>query len=225
MFAKKIGIITYQTNHLKTEQILEGIIPYGYDIKIYALPFFVREPREVFFKHRPNQSIGANPKFIARKYNLEYQECSSDLHIDNACSLYLVAGCGILSRECLSGKKIINCHPGIIPNSRGLDSFKWAIYYKRPLGITLHYLGNEVDDGEIICVIPTSIYEDDSMEKLARRHYENEIRTFINFEYYVKNPINNFSNLVKNELTKRMNISLEKELYGKVFEEYKNSFK
>ena len=68
-------------------------------------------------------------------------------------------GAGILSKECVENKKIINSHPGIIPASRGLDSFKWAIYENKPLGVSLHCIDKEVDSGEIISIIPTTVYK------------------------------------------------------------------
>jgi phosphoribosylglycinamide formyltransferase-1 len=90
------------------------------------------------------------------------------------------------------GKKIINCHPGILPAVRGLDAFKWTIYEMKPLGVTLHYIDEEVDSGEIISVIPTPIFITDDLETLARRHYENEIYVLSNFEEYLNRPVNPF---------------------------------
>ena len=39
------------------------------------------------------------------------------------CDYYIVAGAGILSKECLKGKRVLNGHPGIIPLVKGLDAF------------------------------------------------------------------------------------------------------
>lgn len=56
----QIGLITYNTNHLKTEQILSRLAG-KYDLEVYALPFVPRKPREVLFQHRPDQSVAAHP--------------------------------------------------------------------------------------------------------------------------------------------------------------------
>ena len=45
----------------------------------------------------------------------------------------LITGAGILDKKIIGNKKILNIHPGIIPTTRGLDSFKWAIYNLNPL--------------------------------------------------------------------------------------------
>ena len=50
----------------------------------------LNKEREVFFNHRPNQTIAVAPEAIAKKYNLKYTICNSDLDIDNSCDIYLV---------------------------------------------------------------------------------------------------------------------------------------
>jgi len=220
---KTIGLITYHFPHLKTEQIIENLLPRYKNLKIYALPFKYRKEREVFFNHRPDQTIAVAPEVIAKKHNLDYVICENDLDIDNSCDIYLVLGAGILSKECVENKKIINAHPGIIPASRGLDSFKWAIYENKPLGVSLHYIDKEVDAGDIISVIPTEIYETDSLETLSRRHYENEVKMLSNFDYYLQNPINNFKNIKIGEAKMRMKIEIEVKM-ARIFDEYIEQF-
>jgi phosphoribosylglycinamide formyltransferase-1 len=127
-----------------------------------------------------------------------------------------------LSKDAIRGKKIINCHPGIIPLSRGLDSFKWSIYNDEPLGITLHYIDAEADKGEIISIIKTNVYRTDSLETLARRHYENEIEILANFHNYINNPQFDFKDLAEKEARMRMPIDKEMQMARK-FEEYKES--
>ncbi len=47
---KKIGIITYQHRHLKTEQVIMNLIIQGYHLKVFALPFVERK-KEMYFLH------------------------------------------------------------------------------------------------------------------------------------------------------------------------------
>lgn len=182
---------------------------------VYALPFKQREERAVLFSHRPKQNEAVSAKEIAQKWNLKFQECQSDEEISNECDIYLITGCGILSPKCLKDKKILNAHPGIIPNNRGLDSFKWAILKDRPLGITLHYIDEKVDCGEIIATLPTPIYPSDTLQTLARRHYENEIASLANFEFHLKNPSNPFVDIPLAESMKRMKPIEEKEMMNR----------
>jgi phosphoribosylglycinamide formyltransferase-1 len=149
---------------------------------------------------------------LAQKHDVPYIKCEKDTDIDNSCDIYLILGAGLLSKKCIEGKHIINCHHGIIPAVRGLGSFKWAIYEMKPLGITLHFIDSETDAGEIISVIPTNVYKTDSISTLARRHYENEIYCLSNFVWYVQNPENQYGNIQNDESKMRISIKKESEM-------------
>lgn len=177
----------------------------------------------MLFAHRPKQSDAASAQEIATKWNLSYQECQSDDEIPNECDIYLITGCGIVSKECLKDKKILNAHPGIIPNSRGLDLFKWAILEDRPLGVTLHYIDEKVDCGAIVSVSPTPIYSSDTLHTLARRHYENEIAMLSNFALHLSKPQNPFAGILQTKSMKRMKPIEEKAMMNH-FETYKQKW-
>ena len=179
---------------------------------IYALPFSPRQQRVVLFEHRPKQNEAVSAKEIAKRWGIPFKTCRSDVEIDNACEIYLLTGGGILSQECLEGKRVLNTHPGIIPSSRGLDAFKWAILEDKPLGVSLHYIDKNIDCGEVVATRATAIYPSDSLQTLARRHYENEITMLANFEHYLHNPSNPFANLSFCASKKRMRPLEEKEM-------------
>jgi len=223
MKIKSIGLITYHYPHLKTEQVLQRLLKQNYEFKMYALPFTPRKARETLFMHRPNQSDAVAPQTMAEKHKIPYTVCANDTEIDNSCEVYLILGAGILSPECVAGKKIINCHPGIIPSSRGLDSFKWALYEMNPLGITLHYIDAKVDAGEIISIVPTNVYLTDSLATLARRHYENEINCLSHFTESLSNPQNPFVGIEQGEAKRRMPRGTEKEL-ARLFSQYAKKY-
>ena len=55
-------------------------------------------------------------------------------------------------------KKLINFHPGILPNYRGLYStFHSIIHKEKYFGITAHFIGKKIDDGTIIAIIKERI--------------------------------------------------------------------
>lgn len=219
---EQLGILTYDTNHLKTEQVVLHLAG-RYQLVIYGLPFTSRPSRPVYFQHRPNQSAAAHPRELCRRYNWDYIPVQSDAEIDNRCDLYLITGAGILSPACLRGKKILNCHPGIIPAARGLDAFKWSVYHMTPLGITLHYIDEAVDAGKIVSIIPTEVFPSDTLETLARRHYENEIHVLSHFEEHLHNPQNPFEGIPQGDATRRMKPAQEIELAHK-FQVYKQAY-
>ena len=48
--------------------------------------------------------------------------------------------------DCFSNG-IINFHPGVLPENRGLDNLKWAIYNNLPQGVTTHFIDENIDVG------------------------------------------------------------------------------
>ena len=217
---KSLGIITYDTNHLKTEQILLQLAG-RYQMEVYALPYVQRPVREVLFQHRPDQTAAAHPRDICAQFGIPYIPVERDTQIDDGCELYLITGAGILSAECVRGKRVLNGHPGVIPAARGLDAFKWSIYHALPLGVTLHYINEQVDAGEIVSVIPTPVFPSDTLAALARRHYENEIQMLIHFEEHLRRPQNPFPHLLPGEQMRRMKKEQEREMMAR-FEFYKH---
>ena len=222
---KTLGLITYDTPHLKTEQVLTGLLS-KYDpkqFKFYALPFEARKPRTILKSHRPDQTASIHPQILAETHKIPYVSVEHDWEIPNDCEYFLILGAGLLSERFISGKQVINCHPGIIPAVRGLDAFKWAIYDMKSLGITLHFIDKHVDAGEVISIIPTDVYKTDTFETLARRHYENEILAMCHFEYHLKTRTNIFLGIPEGESRRRMSTKDEMLMEGK-FGDYVEQF-
>jgi len=219
----KVGLITYQAPHRKSEEVFHNLLRNNYHLKIFALPFLPRKSRKVYFSHRPEQAEARSPKYLAQKHGITYIDCRKDSDIDFSCELYLILGAGVLSKRCLKGKRIINCHPGIIPSSRGLDSFKWALYMMKPLGVTLHYIDEEVDSGEIISVVSTDVYLSDELECLAHRHYQNEIDCLSRFDDCIAAPSNPFEDIEESKPMMRMPFAKEQELRV-LFDSYKQRY-
>jgi phosphoribosylglycinamide formyltransferase-1 len=177
----RLAIITYDHSHLKTEQLVHRFlltnslkIRRQLDLIILALPFSSRPSRTVLLAHRPDQEKSVSTRELAYRHRLEFLQCTYD-SIPDVADFYLIAGAGIFSANAIGEKKIINVHPGVIPSARGLDAFKWSILDDVPLGVTLHYIDAKVDAGETIAIVETPIFLSDTLEVLARRHYELEL--------------------------------------------------
>lgn len=205
----KVGLISYNFPHLKSDQVFQGLLRKNYSLTIYLLPFNPRKPRTTLINHRPNQTVSVDLETIGRKHGINVIECENDQEIHVGEEYYLVLGAGILSPECVKNKKIVNCHPGIIPSVRGLDSFKYSILNSVRLGVSLHYIDEKVDAGELISTRETNVYFNDSLETLSRRHYENEIDFILNFENFLKSPEFVNGEFPENPPTMRMGIEEE----------------
>ena len=221
----RIGLITYQANHLKTEQIFKKLVQHcpAKFFSFYALPFVDRPKRKVLFQHRPDQSKGMNTESLAAAYGCSYVKCEKDIDIPTGEEVYLILGAGILSAECIHGKRILNAHPGAIPASRGLDAFKWSIYNGIPAGNSLHFIDESVDSGDVVAILRTPLYKNDSLESFAQRHYDSEIQMMADFSYYLANPINECSGLPVGEPHMRMKLE-DEELLSERFKSYKMKY-
>ncbi len=184
-----VGIITYDYFHLKTEQVVHKLLRKREiaEIKIFALPFKKRGKKVVLIPHRPDQTNAITTEDLANKNGFEFIRWDGVSELVE-CNYYIITGAGILPTNVIKDKKIINAHPGIIPYVRGLDSFKWSIYEDSELGVTLHFIDEGIDTGEIITIEKTPIYDGDSLATLARRHYELEIDLISDYLFYINNP-------------------------------------
>lgn len=49
----------------------------------------------------------------------------------------------------LGQKVMLNLHPSLLPHGRGKDPNFWCLVENRPMGVTIHHVGRNVDAGEI----------------------------------------------------------------------------
>ena len=205
-----IGILTYNKFHQKTYEILVGLKSKKYNniVLIYSnIKKFKK--RNVFFEHRPNQFKDISIFKIAKKFNLKTISIKNKKCFENL-DIVLIGGSQLIPKDKIKKNLILNCHSGLIPQTRGLDSFKWAILKNQLVGNTLHFINKEVDLGTIIHNSLTKFYPKDNLKKFAIRHYKSEVNLLINFKKYLMNG--KIMKLKKNPPTMRMPFKIEKNL-------------
>lgn len=217
----KVGIITYNKNHLKTIQVLKNLIKKKFELKIFLLPFKKRKKRKVFFKHRPDQFKSENPLYFAKKHGIKYSKVNYDYKGLDKFDYFLICGSALLDKKFIKKNIIINCHSGILPYARGLDAFKWSILKKIKLGVSLHVINEKTDSGYLLKSRKTSFEHKDTLKNVAKKHYKNEIDLLSNFEKFVKNKKKKLKNI--SVPTKRMPFEIEKNLF-QYFRDYKKKF-
>ncbi|OGH98674.1 MAG: phosphoribosylglycinamide formyltransferase [Candidatus Melainabacteria bacterium GWF2_32_7] len=91
---------------------------------------------------------------------------------------YLVVLAGymrILPKEIVEYIKIINIHPSLLPDFKGMDAIKQA--YEAGVevtGVTVHYIDEGVDTGPVIAQVPVSIQVGMSLEQLEESVHKAE---------------------------------------------------
>lgn len=230
----KIGIFAYNFEHKKTQEGLLNLFLNGYKpVCIFAQDW----------KMLPYVNNGArvglqgmkysHPKIIAEKLNIEYINISHD---DSKCSkiikelnldIGIILGSRILKKKVIDSFNIgvINMHPAMLPDNRGLDNIKWAILNNLPQGVTTHLISEKIDAGHIIDKKLVDVYLDDTLTEIMLRIQNKEqimmIESlhkieFVNYDSFPELSYEKYNLKITPELE---NLTLKK------FDEYKKEYK
>ncbi len=73
---------------------------------------------------------------------------------------------------------VINLHPSLLPYNRGADPNVWSIVEATPAGVSLHYIDDDIDTGDIIAQRPVPVDPWDTGETLYRKLEEASVTLF-----------------------------------------------
>ncbi len=129
------------------------------------------KPKSLVVKnaHKLNINVFSfNPKEYKKR--VEYEKNILLKLIENEIDFIVLAGyMRIIGKTLLSKfeKKIINIHPSLLPSFKGIDAIGQAIDYKVKItGVTIHYIDEGVDTGEIIAQQAIDISSLNSREEI-----------------------------------------------------------
>ena len=198
-----IAIITYDAPHRKTQDLISKLLLNNDStIHLVVIPWVKRKNHQPIFRHRPSKKTIITIEEMCMKLNLQYSKIEieglNEYFFKNSFDHILIGGAGILPKNVVNNHKIINCHPGYLPNTKGLDAFKWAIYHNQPIGVTSHYISDKADEGELIEKVIVPIYFEDTFHSVAYRVYETEIEILINAISQIENNNATLESLVDN---------------------------
>ena len=206
----KIAIITYDRPHRKTQDLVFGLMAHAHtNLTLIAIPWKERTNYMGLYAHRPTSCIDIIPQNFAENLGLGFHhyplasigEILEHVKPDKV----VIGGAGIIPEATTKEWNIINSHPGWLPNVRGLDALKWAIYRNETIGCTTFQISGETDTGWMIMRRETPLLLNDSIYSLAQRHYDLEIRmlvdavneiptkTFLGTQYDFKGQVPSFS--------------------------------
>jgi len=149
----------------------------GYnDVGLILLPWENKKGFVPLYKHRPYGTF-VDPELVVRSFGYSVFEPIDGVYPEF--DMYLIAGAGILGEPFSTNGKTINSHPGYLPNVRGLDALKWAIYDGQPIGVSTHIIDEKPDAGKILDRQYVPVYSNDTFHALAQRQYEMEIKMLV----------------------------------------------
>lgn len=193
-----IGIFAYNFPHWKTQEGLHNLFLHGYKPKVILaanpvkLNFYQSKirisPKDLYLQH---------PKDLAKRYDINYnvvkhnsQETADIVKYYNL-DLGIILGARILKPIAFENFNIgvLNMHPGVLPQNRGLDNIKWAIIDGLPQGVTTHLIDSKIDRGIMIEQDIINIYEDDTIMDMHIRVQNLEQRLMISSINKIQNGI------------------------------------
>ena len=105
----KVGVITYDVPHKKTQDVLFRLKAHGYDdVECIALPFIQRKKYVPLISHRIVNELPIPPKVFCQRLDFTYTEKVDFDRYDKI----IIGGANILSSEMIGKHEIINSHPG-----------------------------------------------------------------------------------------------------------------
>jgi len=133
--------------------------------------------RQRKFLHRPTTPI--NPDIVTR--NLNHPDLIQRVE-EVRPDLVLVSRTSILHKQWFDlGIPMVNVHPGIVPEYRGLDSWMWAVINNEPhnIGVTVHWIEPMVDTGQIIVQDRVEDLDGLRIEPIRARIYHLMVRSML----------------------------------------------
>ena len=181
-------------------------------------------PKDLYLQH---------PKDICEKLGVDYHVSvhnsnkTQNLIKEYDLDVGIILGARILKSNVISAFKlgVINMHPGLLPENRGLDNLKWAILKKIPQGVTSHLIDSKIDKGSKILREKIKIYKDDSLVDLQLRIQNLEQDLMIKSLKKIKNEdrLQNYEKLGDGNYYKSVPPEQEESLLRE-FDEYKRMF-
>ena len=174
----KIGVFAYNFKHWKTQAGIQNLCLAGYrpEVVIAADPVQLNFYRSKI-RIAPKDQFLWHPKDLTTFYNIDYEvlvhnsKQTSNLVKDRNLDIGVILGARILKPIAFDMFNIgvINMHPGVLPENRGLDNVKWAIIKGIPQGVTSHLIDSKIDRGHQIIQDTIKIYEDDTLVDIHLR--------------------------------------------------------
>lgn len=228
----KIGVFAYNFKHKKTQ---EGLI----NLFLHNIPItciLAADPVELkFYQSEIRVSQKGldyiHPNDIAGRLNIPYhvvvhnsEECEQ-LIDKHELDVGIILGARIIKKNIIDKFKIgiINMHPGLLPQNRGLDTIKWAILKGYKQGVSCHLISKEIDRGQLIIKREVDVHEDDSLVDIFFRIQNMEQNLLIESLKMIQSGKKELQPVSEGNYNKSVPPELEEGLLEK-FEEYKRDY-
>lgn len=177
-------VFAYNFPHRKTHDVLVRLHLDGHDIAgvIAADKVKLNVPLSTI-RTTVRHGTSPHPQVVAKRLGAPYfvaphnSPRAADYARGCGADVSLIAGARILKPPIIDAAPggIINLHPGLIPEARGLDALLWSIHHDLPLGVTTHFIDEHVDAGELLMRKQLDVLPDDTLFDLSERIYHTQL--------------------------------------------------
>lgn len=184
MTQPSLAVFAYNFPHRKTQDFLLRLMLEGWPVRLVLaadpVPLGI-PPSSIRGKLRDGALV--HPRQVAERIGAEYRvvphngpEVEAALREAGA-ELGVIAGARILKRGTIEacGGRIVNFHPGLIPQARGLDALLWSVLQGHPPGVTAHLIDHRVDAGGVLLRRTIRVHPDDTLFDLNGRLYDTQL--------------------------------------------------
>lgn len=203
----RIGVFAYNFPHYKTAMGLLTLCAHGYrPIMVFLQAKKKLKHHQSVLRYSPRNQRVPDSIDVCNALNLEWSRAEHNskrvLALIEAFGLNLgvILGARILSKEVIDAFKygIINMHPGLLPENRGLDNHKWAIVDHLKQGVTVHLIDEGIDTGPIIRRTTIPVYLDDSLVDIHLRLQDEErTQLLLTLDNFYKNGMSEQDGVAK----------------------------
>ena len=232
MELKNLVVFCYDFPHLKTKLGMQLLDLFGPEkCTILAAPWKQLNINESKIRTQTNEIEYLHPEEICNKKNWDY--FTFDHNSPEVKNLLreikpdygMIFGSRILSIEVIEMFEvgILNLHPGLLPENRGLHTIQNAVLKKIPQAVTLHFINKEIDMGKKIITEFINLEINDNLYDVQKKIQNTEMSIIKNlFEGNI--DLNNLNSLeTKTSLNKALEEDFEESFYT-LFEDYKNNY-
>lgn len=183
MRIKNVMLFCYDFPHKKTQDFILRLLVEGYIIKyVIAAPWKKLTIEQPVIRIAPSHTGLIHPQKICQHFEISYkvfphESSEATGHIKRyPVDLFIISGARILPNKLIeeSGRKILNIHPGLLPEVRGIDTLLWSIYHNVPIGITAHFISSRIDSGTFIYKEKLRLYKTDALIDVSLRLLEKQ---------------------------------------------------
>lgn len=178
----RIAVFAYNFPHKKTQDFLFRLFIEKVEVALILAADPVElgiPPASIRMKVRGGGGL-VTPRRIAERIGWRYEVVehnsarTTELLLEERIDAAVISGARILKPHVIEAVPmgIINFHPGLLPEGRGLDAMQWAIYEDRPIGVTAHLIDGRVDAGLVLLKREIPIQQDDTVFDLSQRLME-----------------------------------------------------